>query len=314
MTPKVSIVCNTYNHEKYIAQALDSFLAQKTDFPFEVLVHDDASTDGTAAIVRQYADKYTDIIKPILQKENQFSQGVHVTYEIQVPRVQGKYIAFCEGDDYWTDPEKLQMQYDFMESHPDYSACCHAYDMVNADGELLEHRRDFHGDCDITMENLLGNQLLLPHFATFFVRGEVPKTGSVRFLGVRSNDMILRIRCALVGKIRYVARIMSAYRRFVAGSWTMRVGFQRDQFAANLEQLIPFCEKLDEYTEGKYHAVLQEAADSRRFQAALLRRDYRTARNCMAYHAAPTWKKAAITVGCVFPKTVAILESFREKR
>ena len=314
MPPKVSIICNTYNHEKYIAQALDSFLMQKTSFPFEVLVHDDASTDGTAAVVRQYAARYPEIVKPILQTENQRSKGVHITYEIQVPRAEGEYIAFCEGDDYWTDEEKLQRQFDFMESHPDYASCCHAYDMVNADGDLLEHRRDYIGDCDLEMENLVGNQLEVPQFATFFTRSEVLKSCGATFLDTRVVDMIFRIRCRTFGKIRYLDRTMSAYRRFVQGSWTMRIGFQAEKFAADLEQFLPFFEKLDAYTEGQYHDVLQKAADSRRFQASLLRSDYRTARKCAAFHTAPLWKRAAISVGCVFPKTVARLENIREKR
>ena len=313
MTPKVSIICNTYNHEKYIAQALDSFLAQKTDFPIEVLVHDDASTDGTAAIVRQYAEKYPDIIKPILQTENQYQFRV-ITYTYQVPRAQGKYIAFCEGDDYWTDPEKLQLQYDFMESHPDYSACCHAYDMVYADRSLLERRRDFIGDRDLTLPDLVGNQLEITHHATFFALRSVVDGCDGYFLGTLVNDMVFRIRCALCGKIRYFDRVMSAYRRFVEGSWTMTEGFQKERFAKNLEQYIPFFQKLDDYTEEKYHTVLQEAADSRRFQAALLRRDYRTAHKCDSFKVAPMWKRAAVSVGCVFPKTVALLEKLREKR
>ena len=95
----VSIICNTYNHEKYIAHALESFLMQKTDFSFEILVHDDASTDSTPDIIRAYVEKYPNIIKPILQTENQTTKGVYVTQAFQFSRAKGKYIAFCEGDD-----------------------------------------------------------------------------------------------------------------------------------------------------------------------------------------------------------------------
>ena len=86
---------------------------QKTDFPFEILIHDDASTDGTADIIREYEAKYPDIIKPIYQTENQYSKGIKVSQVYQFPRAKGKYIALCEGDDYWTDPYKLQKQVDF---------------------------------------------------------------------------------------------------------------------------------------------------------------------------------------------------------
>ena len=92
----------------------------ETTFQYEVLIHDDASTDGTTDIIKEYADRYPKIIKPLLQKENQFSKGVKITYTYQMPRAKGKFIAFCEGDDYWIDENKLQNQVDFLMAHPDY--------------------------------------------------------------------------------------------------------------------------------------------------------------------------------------------------
>ena len=121
----VSIWCMCFNHEEYVAQTLDSFLMQETDFPFEVIVSDDASTDGTADIIRSYAEKYPDIFKPVLLEENQFSKGVNLFAQYFFQRTEGRYVAFCEGDDYWTDPKKLQIQVDFLEANPDYSACAH---------------------------------------------------------------------------------------------------------------------------------------------------------------------------------------------
>jgi len=106
--PIVSICCITYNHEKYIRDAIEGFLMQKTLFPIEILIHGDASTDKTADIIKEYEVKYPDIIKPIYQTENQFSKGVSISATYQFPRARGKYIAICEGDDYWTDPHKLQ--------------------------------------------------------------------------------------------------------------------------------------------------------------------------------------------------------------
>ena len=116
----VSVSCVTYNHSKYIRQCLDGFLMQKTNFAFEVLIHDDASNDDTADIIREYESKYPDKIKPIYQTENQYSKGISPTFKFNIPRVKGKYIAMCEGDDYWTAPLKLQQQVDFLESNPDY--------------------------------------------------------------------------------------------------------------------------------------------------------------------------------------------------
>ena len=128
----VSIICITYNHEEYIRDALNSFVMQKTDFQFEILIHDDASTDNTAAIIREYEIRYPEIIKPIYQKENQYSKGLALGEpfafidKYQYSRVKGKYIALCEGDDYWTDQYKLQKQFDAMEEHSEVDMCAHA--------------------------------------------------------------------------------------------------------------------------------------------------------------------------------------------
>ncbi len=130
----VTVVCLSYNMEKYIRNALDGFVMQRVNFPLEVLIHDDASTDQSANIIREYAEKYPDLIKPILQTENQYSKGVIISKTYMYPNAKGKYIAFCEGDDYWTDPDKLQKQYDFLESHPEYSFCANASRRIDISG------------------------------------------------------------------------------------------------------------------------------------------------------------------------------------
>lgn len=124
--PMVSICCLTYNHSAFISECLDGFLGQKTSFPFEILIHDDASTDGTQEIIKDYSEKYKDVIFPLFEKENQFSKySGNMDVVFNYSRARGKYIAYCEGDDYWTDPLKLQKQVDFLESHPEYSVCFH---------------------------------------------------------------------------------------------------------------------------------------------------------------------------------------------
>jgi len=115
----VTIQCFTYNHEPYIRQCLEGFVMQKANFRFEAIVHDDASTDGTADIIREYAEKYPDIIKPIYETENQYSKHDGSLRRIMDAHTHGKYVALCEGDDYWIDPLKLQKQVDILESNPD---------------------------------------------------------------------------------------------------------------------------------------------------------------------------------------------------
>ena len=124
--PLVSISCLTYNHAPYLRQCLDGFVMQITSFPIEILIYDDASGDGTQNIIEEYQKKYPDIIKPIYQTENQYSKGVKVGFVYNYSRAKGEYIAFCEGDDYWDDPNKLQILYDYMNAHDKCSMCCHA--------------------------------------------------------------------------------------------------------------------------------------------------------------------------------------------
>lgn len=126
----VSISCVTYNHAPFIRQCLEGFLMQKTNFPFEILIHDDASTDGTSDIIREYEEKYPKIFLPIYQKENQYAKNIRrISATFNFPRARGKYIAMCEGDDYWTDPYKLQKQVDFLENNSDINLCCHDWEV-----------------------------------------------------------------------------------------------------------------------------------------------------------------------------------------
>lgn len=130
--PKVSICCLTYNHEKYLKQCLDGFVNQKTSFDYEILVHEDASTDNTASILKEYEIKYPKLFKCIYQKENQFSKQntlVNILFEM----AQGDYLALCEGDDFWTDPYKLQKQVDFLESNRSYNFSGHSVDCTIPD-------------------------------------------------------------------------------------------------------------------------------------------------------------------------------------
>ena len=218
--PLISICCITYNHEPYIRDCLEGFIMQQTKFPFEVLVHDDASTDHTADIIREYETKYPDIIKPIYQTENQYSKGVKINIDYNFPRVQGKYIALCEGDDFWCDPYKLQIQFDFMESHPDYSACFCGNYILNE----FEHRitpmgfptSELPTDLrDAQRKILLGDHALMTA-ASLFRTDMFRKIQSVLASdskGAPMGDLQLFFHLAGMGKIKYIFRRMIVYRR-----------------------------------------------------------------------------------------------------
>lgn len=146
-SPIISICCVTYNHAPFIHKALDGFLMQEPptgvskDEPwYEILIHDDCSTDGTTEIIKEYAAKYPDKIFPLYEEENQYSKGADMDF-FNYNRARGKYIAYCEGDDYWTDPRKLQKQVDFMDAHPEYSICFHDFSLYDSrTGEKFESR------------------------------------------------------------------------------------------------------------------------------------------------------------------------------
>lgn len=134
-SPLVSICCITYNHEQYIKDALGGFVMQITNFPYEVVISDDCSTDGTRNVIAEYKTKYPDLFRDVSPIEN---IGMLKNFAHVQRLSQGKYIAFCEGDDYWTDPYKLQKQVDFLESHPEYDLCCSASKVFNQSKQSFE--------------------------------------------------------------------------------------------------------------------------------------------------------------------------------
>ena len=136
--PLVSISCITFNQVNYIKQCLNGFLMQKTNFGYEILIHDDCSNDGTKEIIEDYVEKYPNLIRPIYQTENQYSQGVRgMMVRYNFSRAKGKYIAMCEGDDYWTDPLKLQKQVDVLEANPTIDICSHRSNKFNDEKKIF---------------------------------------------------------------------------------------------------------------------------------------------------------------------------------
>ena len=174
--PLVAIKCLVYNHEPYLRDCLEGFVMQQTNFPFVAIVHDDASTDGSAAIIRKYEEKYPDIIKPIYEAENQYSKRDGSLGRIMNAAVDvtgAKYVAMCEGDDYWTDPLKLQKQVDFMEANPEYSITSHRYTIYNHEERVFT--QDYLADLFEDKKNVFGvaferkNYLDYPYMQTMTV-------------------------------------------------------------------------------------------------------------------------------------------------
>lgn len=214
----VTIHCTAYNHEPFIRQCLDGFIMQKTDFRFEAIVHDDASTDGTADIIREYASKYPEIIKPIYQIENQYSKKNGIIKRILNDHTRGKYIAICEGDDYWIDPLKLQKQVDFLESHPDYVMCSHRYDEYQqAIGKYK--KKTIQKDVDYDLNSLVTGEWLFHPLSIMYSVSGFDKT-HYRKYGI-SVDVALIYELLRNGKKgRCLGDTMAVYRIHSGGVWS----------------------------------------------------------------------------------------------
>ncbi|MBQ7504404.1 MAG: glycosyltransferase family 2 protein [Ruminococcus sp.] len=256
---KVTVVCLTYNHKNFIRHALEGFVNQKTDFPFEVIVHDDASTDGTSDIIREYEEKYPEIIKAVCQKENKFSQGISPTRTYVFPKVRGEYLAICEGDDYWTDENKLQIQYDYMRTHPECALCVHQATMHDFFKNTDENFTKYTENREFSVDELipLGGGAFATNSMVMkkCVYMDMPEC----FKAKGFSDYQVMINGALNGTVYYMARNMSVYNFGVAGSWTQRTMFKNKKAIEHCFEVIRMLNTFDEAYGGKYHAAVSKA-------------------------------------------------------
>lgn len=273
---EVSIVCNAYNHEKYIQKTLESFLEQKTDFKYEILVHDDASIDNTATIIKQYEKMYPEIVKPIYQTENQYSKGINVTTTYQHPRAKGKYIAFCEGDDFWTDELKLQRQYDLMEKHPEVNMSAHAAAAISEYKELYRIAPAKQERVFTTKEVIKGGGAFVSTNTLFYRRCIVTKVPE--FYMYMPLDYMLQIWGSLKGGLLYLPQCMAAYRVATPGSWTVRISKKKELFLKHRQRVIEALKILDKETDWEYTATIKEQIERLEFNTCLIKADIKEAK------------------------------------
>ena len=268
----VSIDCITYNHEKYIAEALESFLMQETNFKFEILIYDDASTDRTADIIKEYQKKYPDIIKSILQKENQMSKGAgRIGYKYNHTRANGKYIAICEGDDYWVEPYKLQKQVDYMESHPNCSFCFH-------NAELVDARKNTKVRKMIPMEAV--NEKYYDNRSRDYSAGEMQLLGFIPtasfmyskfvldnppnwFFEAPAGDIATKLIASSSGYAHYIDEVMSVYRINVKGSLMYKWSKEgKEKRIIRDEKYLNMFDSFNDWTNGRYLEEIDECKKS----------------------------------------------------
>lgn len=237
--PLVSIRCLVYNHEPYLRQCLDGFVMQKTSFAFEAIVHDDASTDGSAAIIREYAEKYPDIIKPIYEKENQYSKHDGSIRRIMNAAIHpaAKYIAMCEGDDYWIDPLKLQKQVDFLEANPEYGLVHTNYVALNNETKRISKIRRNCVDGKITKDLLLGRFYIAT--LTVCYRKDILKQIDDSYVRekFRMGDYPLWIEISRASEIKYISEVTSVYRILDESASHSNDKYKRIAFAADVRRI-----------------------------------------------------------------------------
>lgn len=272
----VSIICLTYNHEKYISDALDGFVSQKVNFGFEIIVHDDASTDNTARIITEYQKKYPGIIKPILEKENLYSTNRAQIAKNIMEQISGEYIALCEGDDYWTNNNKLQQQFDIMKSNSNIGMCTHNTAIMR-ENQII----GIYGKSVPTGLYEKESALRLPYFQTssYFMKKEMwvkiyidpPKYKIIARVGDEPTLLFVRSNAS----VYHIGETMSVYRYLNPGSWSADNVKTISNQIDDCYRLIEMYKEFDTETKGIYKVICSEKILEKEFRIDILNNNYR---------------------------------------
>lgn len=301
---KVSVYCLVYNHEQYVRSALEGFVNQITTFDYEVFVHDDASTDASAKIIQEYAEKYPEIIKPIYQTVNQYSRGIDFESIYILPKLSGEYIAVCEGDDYWTDPSKLQRQVDFLDSHPDYVACVHntvLLDMKSGTEKIMyEHSQDE----DITfLEAAQGGRSAF-QTSSLMYRMQYANNDPDFFEKAEVDDYPRAMYLTLSGKVRFLNRVMSVYRLGTQSSWTMQNTLDMSLNARGYQRNVELLEAVNKYSSYKYNDEISKLILKNKYLILYFNEDYAALRT-------PPYREIYLTMGKLYRVKTYIKQYFK---
>ena len=296
----VTIRCITFNHEKYIGETLEGFVNQKTNFRFEAIVHDDASTDGTAEIIQMYAEKYPSIIKPIFETENQYSKKDGSINRIMAAYSRGKYVAYCEGDDYWTDPLKLQKQVDFLDSHPEYGlvSCGFSQYFQSLDkfGPTLEYENQDLSYDDLLIINRIGT-------LTVCVKKEILDMYGKMYADEYSKwsygDYPIWIFAASQARIRQFGEIMAVYRVLEKSASHLSSIKQKLNWVKTRYEVYDLMSKLAPVSEGTYYKAEYNRARLSWYVVALAK-DKTLLNRVMKFYNENGFRKQALITKCMY--------------
>lgn len=267
----LTICCFTYNHENYIKNTLDSFLSQETKYSYEILIHDDASTDNTQAIIRDYLDKYPDKIKAVLQEVNQYSQGISPEL-LLLKKAQGKYISLCEGDDCFINDHKIEMQLDYLESNPDCTFCftnAIIENQVNMEQRQFipysEADKQFYqpGNKKVTLDNC--HEMSFIFTASFvFPIANIQKMPQSYLEYCPTGDLKLRLYCVSLGYGYFIDEATTLYRENVPGSMMSKwrkEDTNSKKAIARQKLIIKMINNVDEFTNYQHTKGLNKIKD-----------------------------------------------------
>ena len=278
MKHTITVIVMTYNQKDYIRESLDSILRQKTNVDFNVLIHDDCSSDGTSEIINEYKKQYLDKIKVIHQKERTFPvvgfNGMLYTYV--APIIESDYIAYCDGDDYWCDDEKLQKQYDFMSSHPEYSMCFHSAYQLRPNNDMSS-KWFIAREGDIDISDLINDKPgICIATSSIFLKTNVFKDFSDWRKAYPVEDVPMYITAAMQGKIHRLKDIMCVYRQFAVGSWSAQNKGNNERIIRHMTDIKAATLLFDEQTNQKYHNLVVKQIESCDFRIAYINKDLKT--------------------------------------
>jgi len=315
MSVLVSINCITYNHEKYIRDAIESFIMQKTTFDFEILIGEDCSTDGNRKIVDEYVSKFPNRIRLITSDNNVGAQNNLLRLFVNS---KGKYIAICEGDDYWIDPYKLQKQVDYMESHSECSFCFHAAEIVQVDkkptGNIM---RRYNNNCISSTEDIIIRGGGFCPTASLLFPAKLIENLPEFYINAKTGDYGIQMILASKGYAFYIDKIMSAYRTGVPGSWTsqlLAVSNIETKIIKYYEDDIKLLDNFNKYSDYKYSNAVEKTKLPKQFRILLLNnkiKELKATRYKEFYNALGTKGKIKLHARWYFPKTYRLLKAIR---
>lgn len=254
----VSVFCLTYNHALYIRDALEGFLRQETTFKYNVFIFDDASTDGTSKILKDYEIRYPEIFKVYVSPVNTYNlpERGAILSDLYDKNLKGKYIAWCEGDDYWIDPNKLQIQIDYMEKHPECSMTAHASLWLDCKKHQEKEYFPYNTSRYLTAEEVIAQYNGNLSTASLVMRREVFLT-DVNYPACDVVDWPLQLYAIYKGKIYFFNRVMSVYRYMCPGSWSANIAGNFEKSMLHNYGMVRFLEKYDNFTDKRFHEVLR---------------------------------------------------------